>query len=157
MTDATPAPKIVTIDEGEEVTPFGIRMRVMLSKEETGGTFSALVCHHQPGEGPPPHYHTEQDEYFYVLTGAYEMTLAGETQICGPGTMVYIPRGTVHSFRNNGDEAASHLDWTLPGGQETYFREITEATRDAGESGFGEEVMAKIGEINRRHDTHFPG
>lgn len=157
MADTTPAPKIVTVDEGEEIAPFGIRMRVMLSKEETGGTFSALVCHHQPGEGPPPHFHTEQDEYFFVLTGSYEMTLAGKTQSCGPGTMVYIPRGTIHSFSNEGAEAASHLDWTLPGGQESYFREITEATADAAEGGFGEAVMQRIGEINTRHDTHFPG
>ena len=66
-------PRIVTIESNETIRPFGIDMKVLLN---TGGSFSALYVVHQPGEGPPPHVHYNQEEYFYILEGTYEMTLA---------------------------------------------------------------------------------
>jgi mannose-6-phosphate isomerase-like protein (cupin superfamily) len=111
------------------------------------------VCVHEPGVGPPPHFHAEQDEYFYVLEGTYEMTVAGETSVAGPGTMVFLPRGTVHSFRNIGDAPGKMLDWSLPGGQDRYFREIDEMGK--GGSGFDDEMLKRVAEANLRHDTHF--
>lgn len=50
------------------------------------------------GTGPPPHSH-DWDESFYVLNGAIEFLCGGETHLCLPGTLVHVPRGTVHGFR----------------------------------------------------------
>jgi quercetin dioxygenase-like cupin family protein len=50
------------------------------------------------GTGPPPHSH-DWDESFYVLNGAIEFLCAGKTHVCLPGTLVHVPRGTVHGFR----------------------------------------------------------
>lgn len=50
------------------------------------------------GSGPPPHSH-DWDETFYVLDGAVEFTCAGETRLCDVGTLVHVPRKTVHAFR----------------------------------------------------------
>jgi hypothetical protein len=47
----------------------------------------------QPGRTAPTHSHG-QDEVFYVLQG--EMVL-GESR-CGPGTVIYIERGTEYGF-----------------------------------------------------------
>ena len=82
------------------------------------------------------------------------MTVGGETRIIGPGTMVFCPANTVHTFKNIGDTPAKMLDWSLPGGQDRYFREIDEMGQ--GGSGFGDEMMAKVADANQRHDTHFP-
>ena len=147
-------PKIAIEETADGIKPFGLDMKILLNSEDTGGAFSALVCVHHPGEGPPPHYHKQQDEYFYVLEGTYEMTVAGETTIAGPGTMVFLPRDTVHTFKNVGDTPAKMLDWSLPGGQDLYFREIHRLGQ--GGSGFGDEMMVKVADANKRHDTHFP-
>ena len=147
-------PRIVTTDGGETIRPFGLEMKVLLSTEDTGGSFSALYVVHQPGEGPPPHVHYNQEEYFYILEGTYEMTVGDVTQTVGPGTMVFVPPHTVHTFKNVGDTPAKQLDWTLPGGQDRYFCEID--TMGKGAAGFGPEMMERVKETNARFDTHFP-
>jgi hypothetical protein len=48
--------------------------------------------------GPPPHSH-DWDESFYVLKGKIEFLCDGKTHVCTPGTLVHVPRGTVHGFR----------------------------------------------------------
>jgi quercetin dioxygenase-like cupin family protein len=154
MIDApTLEPCVVTEATADSVRPFGLDMKVLLTTENTGGAFSAVVCVHQPGEGPPPHFHTEQDEYFYVLEGAYEMTVDGTTSEVGPGTMVFLPRGTVHSFKTVSAQAGKMLDWSLPGGQDRYFREIDELGK--GGAGFDDAMLKKVSAANARHDTHF--
>ena len=85
------AVKVSEEENAERVKPFGLEMRILLSTEDTGGVFYALVCTHGPGEGPPPHFHTNQEEYFYVLEGTYELTINGSSRRAGPGTMVFLP------------------------------------------------------------------
>jgi quercetin dioxygenase-like cupin family protein len=50
------------------------------------------------GTGPPPHRH-DWDECFYVLKGEMEFFCDGSIHKCVPGTLVYLPRGTLHGFR----------------------------------------------------------
>jgi hypothetical protein len=63
--------------------------------------------------------------------------------------MVFIPRNVMHRFENVGDTTACMLDWSLPGGQDRYFKAMAELA--TGDSFAGE----KMAEINRRFDTHF--
>lgn len=49
------------------------------------------------GTGPPPHSHA-WDESFFVSGGLVQFTCDGETTMCGPGSFVHVPAGTVHSF-----------------------------------------------------------
>jgi quercetin dioxygenase-like cupin family protein len=50
------------------------------------------------GTGPPPHSH-DWDEAFYVLSGEIHFLCDGNAHVCRPGTLVHIPRGTVHGFQ----------------------------------------------------------
>lgn len=50
------------------------------------------------GMGPPPHSHA-WDETFFVLKGSVEFTCAGKSDTCRAGTLVFVPGGTVHSFK----------------------------------------------------------
>jgi mannose-6-phosphate isomerase-like protein (cupin superfamily) len=145
--------RVTRFADAEEIRPFGTPARIMMRTEDTGGAFSALLVMHGPGEGPPPHYHAAQSEYFFVVEGRYEMTVAGETTILEPGDMGFVPPNTVHTFRNITDRPARMLDWSLPGGQDRYFREIDEMGK--GGSGFGEEMMERLADANARHDAHF--
>jgi mannose-6-phosphate isomerase-like protein (cupin superfamily) len=119
-----PAPKIVGPGEGSDIKPFGISMNVMLRADDTGGSFASLVATLDPGQGPPPHFHHDHDEYFFVLEGTFALSVGGRDVTAGPGTMVYVPKETVHAFKNVGTTAGKILEWGLPGGQERYFEAI---------------------------------
>ena len=140
---------VVTPEAASSIRPFGLDMQILLSTEATGGKISVIMASHEPGEGPPDHLHYAQEECFFVIEGTYELTAGNVTRTIGPGTIVYLPRGVVHRFRNVGVTTARMLDWGLPGGQDRYFREISDLDR----AGFsGEKVL----EISKRHDTNFP-
>ncbi len=119
-----PAFKIVGPGQGTAINPFGISMNVMLRADDTGGTFASLVAELDPGQGPPPHFHHDHDEYFFILEGRFSLSVGGQDVTAEPGTMVYVPRETVHAFKNIGTTRGKILEWGLPGGQERYFEAI---------------------------------
>jgi quercetin dioxygenase-like cupin family protein len=55
-----------------------------------------------PGGGPPPHIHHFEDESFYILEGTALFQAGGQTIRANPGDFIHIPRGTVHSLKNDG-------------------------------------------------------
>src|SRR5499425_59027 len=123
--DARSSPLQATIVRSEQalrIQPFGLDMKVLLTSEATGGAISVLMAWHKPDEGPPDHVHFDQEEMFFILEGTYELTVDGQTMRAGAGTIVFIPRNVVHRFKNAGDTTACMLDWSLPGGQDHYFK-----------------------------------
>lgn len=144
-------PRIVASENAESLRPFGIDMKVMLGAAATGGAFSALLVELKPDEGPPPHLHRDREEYFYVLDGTYRMSVNGRESTIGPGTLVFVPRGTVHAFSNIGTTTGRLLEWTIPGSNEPYFRAVHEMEAA---SGFDPERFAGI---NRQFATEFAG
>jgi uncharacterized cupin superfamily protein len=78
-----------------------------------------------PSGGCPPHRQRYEDEALYVLEGRYTLLLGDEELDAGPGSFVFIPRGTVHGFVNAGSEPARMLVLVTPGGiQETFFADV---------------------------------
>ncbi|NVZ53849.1 cupin domain-containing protein [Pseudomonas sp. B6002] len=150
MTPSPLRPLVVTPEDGLPVHPFGLDMRILLSTEASGGATSVIIASHNPGEGPPPHLHHSQEEFIFVVEGTYHVRVNGVEQTVGAGTLLFIPRGTVHSFKNIGSTVARMLDWTLPGGQDTYFQAIDAL---AAEGGFD---AAKAKALSLEYDTHFP-
>ena len=144
-------PMIVAAAAAEQIRPFGIDMRVMLGAEHTGGTFSAILGEVKPGEGPPPHLHHDREEYFFVLAGTYSLGVNGKESTIGPGTMVFVPRGTVHTFKNVSDGLGRILEWTIPGENGDYFRAMHEMETHGG---FNPETFAAI---NAKFVTEFVG
>jgi quercetin dioxygenase-like cupin family protein len=151
--DAKVSPRRVTIVKPEQaltIKPFGLDVKVLLTTEASGGATSVVMGWHKPGEGPPDHVHFTQEEIFFIVEGTYELTIDGESSTVGPGSIVFIPRNVVHRFNNIGDTTACMLDWSLPGGQDHYFKAISEL---AAGDGFTRE---KVLEISRQFDTNFP-
>ena len=142
---------IVTPEQAQPIKPFGLDMRVLLTTEATGGAISVIMASHKPGEGPPDHVHFNQEEMFFILEGTYELTVGGQTSTAGAGAIVFVPRNVVHRFKNVGTTTARMIDWSLPGGQDHYFKAISELTAGHGFSG------EKVVEISTKFDTHFPG
>ena len=77
------------------------KVTVLASAKKTEGqefTYQAG----QSGMGPPPHSH-EWDESFFVIKGSVEITYGGKTVTCTPGTLAFVPGGTIHSFQYGPD------------------------------------------------------
>lgn len=60
-----------------EQRPFGLKMRVLLTSENTGGVASVIMVYHQPGEGPPDYLHHSQEECIFIVEGTYEVVIGG--------------------------------------------------------------------------------
>jgi quercetin dioxygenase-like cupin family protein len=141
---------IVKPEQAVQLKAFGLDLKVLLTPETTGGAISVLMGWHKPGEGPPDHVHFSQEEIFFILEGSYELTVGGQTSTAGAGTIVFIPRTVVHRFKNVGETTACMLDWSLPGGQDHYFKAISDLA--AGDGFTGEKAM----ELSQTFDTNFP-
>ena len=86
-----------------------------------------------PGGGPPPHIHHFEDESFYVLEGTPTFQAAGKTIYAKPGDLIHIPRGTVHSLKNEGKVPFRALVITAPAGptgMQQFVEESFYATTD---------------------------
>jgi quercetin dioxygenase-like cupin family protein len=107
---------------------LGLRVDLKLNGPDTGGAFSLATITAPPGGGPPAHSHTAHDELFYVERGAFEFLLGERAIRAESGTTVFVPSGTVHTFKNVGSDDARLVDLHFPGGFEDFF---TEAGMDA--------------------------
>jgi uncharacterized cupin superfamily protein len=102
-----------------------------------------------PGGGPPPHLHHREEESFYLLQGTLTIEAAGRTFRASPGDFVHIPRGTVHSFRNDGKVDAKMLVTVSPAGPagiEKFFEEsfYPATDRSAAPPLITEELMGRM-------------
>ena len=66
-----------------------------------------------------------------MLEGQFEFLVDDRTVECGPGTFVHLPKGTVHTFRNIGEEDGKLLVTISPaGGFEALVEELGEPTEE---------------------------
>ena len=65
----------------------------------------------------PPHTHTKQDEYIFVIDGRIDLLIDGRRTSAGTGDLVRMPRGIPHAFFNNSGEPVTALFWAAPAGR----------------------------------------
>ena len=82
--------------------------------DESGGGVTTIEGVASPGEGPPLHVHREQDEFIYTLEGTFRMRLGDDLIEALPGSFVFIPRNTPHTWQNVGDGRARLLAALFP-------------------------------------------
>ena len=76
--------------EGERLWIVGDTMTFKAIGDSTAGGLVLLENLTAPGGGPPPHVHTREDEFFYVLDGELEL-LEGERWLrAGAGSFVFL-------------------------------------------------------------------
>jgi mannose-6-phosphate isomerase-like protein (cupin superfamily) len=130
--------------EGERIWIVGDTMTFKATAASTGGSFTVLENVTAPGGGPPPHFHTREDEFWYVLDGTFEIRIGDEVHAVGPGGFAYGPRGTVHNFRNTAETPSRILLGFAPGGVEGFFRESGVPASDDGPAPpFDEDQIAR--------------
>lgn len=69
----------------------------VLASNATTQSYGITLQEGDEGTGPPLHSH-DWDESFYVLKGKIEFVCEGKAVMALPGTLVHVPRGTVHGF-----------------------------------------------------------
>ena len=150
--EATQEPQVVLAYPGEEegIKAFGDEIFVHLGGAQTGGRFTAVTCITPPGSGPPPHVHNDEDEWFIPLEGRVEFFLDGQWQEMPLNTLIFIPRGTVHTFRNCGDEPLKMMIHTSPSGFEVFFARCAAEFAKPGPPDMG-----RIVEISAEHGIHY--
>ncbi len=100
---------------------------------DTDGTFALLEERTPPQGGPPPHIHHQEDEALYVPEGGLESLVDERTMRASAGSFFYVPRGTLHTFKNVGMSPTSRVLGVIgPAGLEKFFEEVGEpATKGA--------------------------
>jgi quercetin dioxygenase-like cupin family protein len=117
-----PEPLIHRPDDGEPLpNPVGGEITLAFGAEETAGRLTALVTVAAPGEGPPLHTHASEDECLVVLDGTLRFRLGDELEDATAGTLVFVPRGAVHTWQNIGETPARMLALFTPSGMERFF------------------------------------
>jgi quercetin dioxygenase-like cupin family protein len=73
----------------------------------TGGEVLAFDFALRPGGAVPiPHVHPIQTERFEVVAGLMRFRIGVRTRLAGPGDVVEVAPGVVHSFANAGEDEA---------------------------------------------------
>ena len=104
---------------------LGELLTYKLPSQQTGGAYALFEVTTQPGAGPPPHVQHREDESFYVLKGEYEFLSGEQTLRVGAGSLVYVPKGTLHAHKNVGEGTGRMLLTQTPGGlYEHFFEEV---------------------------------
>lgn len=128
----------------------GARAAFKATGEDTGGRFAIVESCPAPGApGLPGHRHRRSDEALYVLEGQVVIRLGDRTLNAPAGSFAFIPRGTVHMFRNPGPLPARVLVIFVPAGLERFLEETAAAFATSG----GAPAPSVLEEIRANHDT----
>jgi quercetin dioxygenase-like cupin family protein len=96
---------------------------VIAESDETNNTMCIMTFTNAPGEGPPPHTHTVEDETFIVHEGVLEFYQDDRTFKGQPGDVIYLVRGKRHYFKVISGNPAKYTVVCVPGGFDRFFRE----------------------------------
>ena len=78
-------------------------------------------------QGADPHIHLEHSDAFWVLEGELTFLLGDAERVLPAGSLVVVPPGVVHGFRNAAAEDVRYLNAHAPSGR---FHEALRARRD---------------------------
>jgi quercetin dioxygenase-like cupin family protein len=106
----------------ESVWYSGHLLTFLATGEDTQGRFSLIEGVTRKGNVPPPHIHHREDETFYIVEGEMTVTVGGQKINGSAGSVIFAPRGIVHSFEVN-SERLRMLVLLTPAGLEGYFKE----------------------------------
>jgi len=119
--------------------PVARLVTTRVAAERTGWAYSLFEVEVEPGGGEGPHIQHREDEYLYVLEGCFSLLVEDVASEAGPGTHVYVPKGTLHAYENAGGRTGRMLVVHTPGGPQERF------VAAAGEPATGPALSARTG------------
>src|SRR5215471_18209747 len=103
---------------------MGILLTDLAEKKDTNGAFSLLEATLAPGNEPPPHVHSREDELFYVLEGEFDIYVGEEAFNVSKGECIFLPKFKPHAFVIRSLRLRVLILYT-PGGVEEAFRKMS--------------------------------
>ena len=76
-----------------------------------------------PNGGPPLHIHTNQDEWFYVVEGAYLFQVGEDRYQVMKGDTIFLPRNVQHAFIQLTEKGKMIVSYLPAGKMEAFFQE----------------------------------
>ena len=114
----------------------GGRFFFRLTSEETNGALAIIDVRIVPGNEPPRHYHSREDETNIILTGEITYFIGDDIIKAKAGDIVFMPKGVPHNFKVTSSTASVRLIVT-PGGFENFFAAITHPFNEENEQLIG--------------------
>ena len=143
--------------EGKSYWVLGDLYTFKVTGEQTGGAFMIMDQIIQPQGGPPPHIHRAEDEAFYVREGKFSFLCGDKQSILEEGGFAYIPKGTLHTFKNVSEGPGKLLVIVTPAGLEEFFYAIgTPAEGTDGPPDFDPAMIGKIMELADKYGMDVP-
>jgi mannose-6-phosphate isomerase-like protein (cupin superfamily) len=107
----------------------GDKFYCKVSGKDTDGDLYIFDSTRLKEGGPPLHYHPDQDEWWYVISGEYLIKVGDELFHAKAGDCVFGPRGIPHTFAKIGDAESKILMLFQPAGKmEAWFNQVHEGT-----------------------------
>src|SRR5260370_7375407 len=97
---------ILSPNDGQLVWLGGLGVHFKLDGTHTQGTFSVVEHPLEPGAFAPPHTHSHEDEFSYVLEGTVGVKLGDQEFLVTSASYIFNPRGIPHAFWNPAPDQA---------------------------------------------------
>jgi mannose-6-phosphate isomerase-like protein (cupin superfamily) len=69
----------------------GVLNSLMAGTKDNGGAFDFCIIKMKRGTEPPPHVHSREHEFFYILSGDMKVYLDGDVFELTTGDCVFLP------------------------------------------------------------------
>ncbi len=106
--------------EGEAFWLAGSLVTIRVRRDLTGNALAVCELLTPVGFGLPPRIHHVEDLIITGLAGEIAGRCGGESWRCGPGGLVFLPRGVAHDWCVVGDGPAHLLVVATPAGFERF-------------------------------------
>jgi len=134
----------------------GDLIEVKLASEDTGGAYSMVEVTSPPQGEPPPHIQHNENEALYVVEGEVEVLVGDRTTRASAGSLAYVPKDTLHTFKNVGTSPSRVVAIISPGGFEKFFLESGEPAPERSSPPEGEPDVGRIVEIGQKYGLEIP-
>jgi mannose-6-phosphate isomerase-like protein (cupin superfamily) len=112
--------KSISLFEGDTFT-------CKVASKDTDGDIYVFESTRVKKGGPSFHYHFEQDEWWYILSGEFLFKVGEKTFTAKAGDSVFGPRGVPHTFSKLGEGEAKLLMFFQPAGKmEEFFTKVSQ-------------------------------
>ncbi len=103
----------------------GDKFYCKVSGKDTDGDLYIFDSTRLKEGGPPLHFHYEQDEWWYIISGEYIIKVGDETYHAKAGDCVFGPRGVPHTFAKVGTAESKLIMLFQPAGKmEEWFTRV---------------------------------
>lgn len=97
-------------------------IEIRLDASDTDGELALMELRLTPGDGAPPHRHSQEAETLLVREGELTVELDGDELRLGPGEAAFVRVGALHSFVSDTGAVVDVV--ATPAGLEEFFRAV---------------------------------